>query len=256
MDTDILDELSIDWSDIQNNPFDSSSPSSFASSSHTHGNVTNDGKIGSTANKPLITTTGGAITTGSFGTSANSFCEGNDSRLSDSRTPTSHASSSTTYGVGTSSNYGHNKVINSLYQTTYTDGESLSAYQGYVLNNKISNVYDTFHIYYVSTLPDYQHWDVYGVYFLKNNDTFEIYVHRPSSSGTLGSYGSLVKIATIDDAHTHSISDVTNLQTSLNGKVDVGDAVTSISLVPKGNDPTADAYNGVIRLYYGDEPSS
>ena len=30
---------------------------------HTHGNITNDGKIGSTANRPLFTDTGGAITT-------------------------------------------------------------------------------------------------------------------------------------------------------------------------------------------------
>ena len=58
--------------------------------SHTHGNLTNDGKVGSTANLPLITTTGGAIAAGSFGTSANTFCQGNDSRLSDARTPTSH----------------------------------------------------------------------------------------------------------------------------------------------------------------------
>ena len=49
--------------------------------SHTHGNLTNDGKVGSTANKPLITTTSGVITTGSFGTAANTFCAGNDNRL-------------------------------------------------------------------------------------------------------------------------------------------------------------------------------
>ena len=61
-----------------------------ASASHTHGNITNDGKVGTTANLPLITGTGGAITAGAFGTSANTFCEGNDSRLSDARTPLSH----------------------------------------------------------------------------------------------------------------------------------------------------------------------
>ena len=61
-----------------------------ASSTHTHGNITNAGAIGSTANLPLITTTSGVITTGSFGTAANTFCQGNDSRLSDARTPTSH----------------------------------------------------------------------------------------------------------------------------------------------------------------------
>ena len=61
-----------------------------ASSSHTHGNITNDGKVGATANLPLITGTGGAVQAGSFGTSANTFCEGNDSRLSDARTPVAH----------------------------------------------------------------------------------------------------------------------------------------------------------------------
>ena len=61
-----------------------------ASSSHTHGNISNDGKVGTTANVPLITGTGGAVQAGSFGTSANTFCEGNDSRLSDARTPVAH----------------------------------------------------------------------------------------------------------------------------------------------------------------------
>ena len=76
--------------------------------SHTHGNLTNDGKVGSTANYfvytttggaitskqkignittsgaigstsglPVITTTSGVLTTGSFGTSSGTFAEGN-----------------------------------------------------------------------------------------------------------------------------------------------------------------------------------
>jgi hypothetical protein len=64
-----------------------------ALTSHTHGNLTSDGKIGSTANLPLITTTSGVVTTGTFGTTSNSFCAGDDSRLSNSRTPTSHSHS-------------------------------------------------------------------------------------------------------------------------------------------------------------------
>jgi len=64
-----------------------------AAASHTHGNLTNDGKIGTTANLPLKTGTNGVIEAGSFGTSAGTFCQGNDSRLSDSRTPTAHAAS-------------------------------------------------------------------------------------------------------------------------------------------------------------------
>jgi len=61
-----------------------------AASSHVHGNITSTGAIGSTANLPLITTASGVITVGSFGTTANTFCQGNDSRLSDARTPTAH----------------------------------------------------------------------------------------------------------------------------------------------------------------------
>lgn len=57
---------------------------------HTHGNITNDGKVGTTANKPLITGTDGVVQAGSFGNQANTFCEGNDSRLSDARTPVAH----------------------------------------------------------------------------------------------------------------------------------------------------------------------
>lgn len=48
--------------------------------------------------------------------------------------------------------------------------------------------------------------------------------------------------------HNHAISDITNLQSTLNGKIDEGDAVTSIALVPKSENST-----GAIRLYYGDE---
>lgn len=65
-------------------------PYAGAASSHSHGNITNSGAIGSTANLPVITSSSGVLTTGSFGNSSNTFCAGNDSRLSDSRTPTSH----------------------------------------------------------------------------------------------------------------------------------------------------------------------
>ena len=102
MDVDMLDEYSVGWSDVQDKP------STFTPSSHTHGNLSNDGKvgsnanyfvytttngavtskqkignittdgkIGSTANLPIITTTSGTLTTGSFGSSSGTFAEGN-----------------------------------------------------------------------------------------------------------------------------------------------------------------------------------
>ena len=65
-----------------------------AASSHAHGNITTDGKVGTATGKPLITTTNGVVTAGSFGsstsTSATEFVACNDSRLTNSRTPTSH----------------------------------------------------------------------------------------------------------------------------------------------------------------------
>ena len=78
----------VSWNDV------SGKPSSFTPSSHSHGSITNDGKLGTAANKPLITGANGVISTGSFGTSANTFCQGNDSRLSDARTPLSHTHAS------------------------------------------------------------------------------------------------------------------------------------------------------------------
>jgi hypothetical protein len=60
--------------------------------SHTHGNISNSGAIGVTANLPLITGTDGVLQASSFGSTSNTFCEGNDARLSDSRVPLAHAS--------------------------------------------------------------------------------------------------------------------------------------------------------------------
>ena len=61
-----------------------------ATSAHTHGNVTSAGAIGSTAGVPIITGTSGVLQAGAFGTAAGTYCQGNDSRLSDARTPTAH----------------------------------------------------------------------------------------------------------------------------------------------------------------------
>ena len=51
------------------------------------------------------------------------------------KAPNSHASSDTTYGVGTTANYGHVKTINGLTQSSHVNGTALSAYQGYVLSD-------------------------------------------------------------------------------------------------------------------------
>lgn len=156
MDTDILDELSVNWSDVQNKP------SSF--------------------------------------------------------TPSAHASSSNTYGLGTTSAYGHVKTINGLTQSSHQDGTALSAYQGNILKGLIDDLDDALADFDASTV-DYE-----------------------GNAQDWGAY--LQVVSTVEDA-------LTVLKQIQNTKQDAGDCVTSIALVPKSTDST-----GAIRLYYGDEPTS
>jgi hypothetical protein len=61
-----------------------------------------DLKLGTTANLPLRTGSGGVVEAGSFSNTAGSFCAGDDARLSDARTPSStlaHKSSHATGGT-------------------------------------------------------------------------------------------------------------------------------------------------------------
>lgn len=51
--------------------------------------------------------------------------------------PVNHASSATTYGVGSTAAFGHCKTIDSLARTTYVSGEALAAKQGNVLYNML-----------------------------------------------------------------------------------------------------------------------
>jgi len=55
---------------------------------------------------------------------------------------TSHASSDSTYGLGTTSNYGHCLVIDALTDSAYVDGKALSSHQGYVLSQVITGKQD------------------------------------------------------------------------------------------------------------------
>lgn len=64
--------------------------------SHAHGNLSNGGLIGTTANLPLKTGTGGIVEAGAFGAGATDFAAGNDSRLSDARVPTAAGLASVT----------------------------------------------------------------------------------------------------------------------------------------------------------------
>ena len=55
----------------------------------------------------------------------------------DGKAPKSHASSATTYGLGSTSNYGHVKTINNVTTSEHANGLALSAYQGKVLKDAV-----------------------------------------------------------------------------------------------------------------------
>lgn len=83
-------------------------PINHASTATTYG-VASSTNYGHVKTGTGITNSDGAISV-AYGSAAGTACQGNDSRLSDARTPKSHASTATTYGGGTASNYGHNKL--------------------------------------------------------------------------------------------------------------------------------------------------
>ena len=59
------------------------------------------------------------------------------------KAPTSHASTTTTYGRASQDYFGHAKVNNTLTVSTHDAGIALSAYQGYLLNqNKVAKTGD------------------------------------------------------------------------------------------------------------------
>ena len=70
--TDTTGVIPTDVSDLTD-----TSDTAFTPKSHSHGNITNAGAIGSTSGLPVKTGTDGVLTTGAFGTSAGQFAEGN-----------------------------------------------------------------------------------------------------------------------------------------------------------------------------------
>ena len=90
--------------------------------------------------KPTIPTKTSDLTNDADGTSGATYVLSTDSRLTDNRTPTAHATTATTYGLGSTTKYGHVKTINELTQASHSDGTALSAYQGKVLKDSIDTL--------------------------------------------------------------------------------------------------------------------
>lgn len=219
LDENILDSLDIKWSDI------TGKPSIFPPSSHTHGNISNDGKIGTTNNQILITENNGVITTTNAINTQKTVDNGSYTNFYTLPNPTQN-------------------MINSAIDTA--------------LGNKASSTHNHGNI-----TDDGKIGTSSGVVITQNDGTIDVTYSLGAGLITYRYQGQPISLTTIltqmltdiegkaSSVHTHSISDVSNLQSSLNNKQDIGDCITSISLVPKSSDDT-----GAIRLYYGDEPTN
>jgi len=120
------------------------------------------------------------------------------------RAPTYHASSSSgnanPYGVGTTSLYGHCKVVNHLEASSYIEGNVLSAFQGYQLNQDITRLGDD-----IESISNAD-----GVSYTAGNDWGE----------------AQQAISTVEDALTYLMTE----------KSDKSETITDIELVPKSTD--------------------
>jgi hypothetical protein len=91
-----------------------------AATSHTHGNLTNAGAIGTTASLPIITGANGILQAGSFGTTAGTFCQGNDSRLSNLNNATSGNTANAIVQRSSSGGFEANSILLRNSPTNYT----------------------------------------------------------------------------------------------------------------------------------------
>ena len=329
LDTDILDSLSIDWSDVQNNPFSSSTPSSFATSGHDHGNLNNNGTLSatiSTVNKIVVTDSSNNIgvinfsnlTTGTFTELSNIISSANNGDtivlVKDYKNTGSESGIVFTKAVNIIGNEhiidadGKSSIFNlsgynvSIVGVSFINGSitgsggAISTGNGYCFiedcdfyNNSATTSGGA--IKSPVTNPKFLY--ISNCNFISNNAT-GVGGAVDISAGTIkncsfignsssGNGGALIvgnKTSNVEDCYFRDNSNTNDYksggiyssQDSLVTKNCIfvnstvyrvvnkdylieGDAITSIALAPKGSDTTADEYNGVIYLYYGDEPS-
>ena len=235
----------------------------YSTASHTHGNLQTNGVIGTSnnANKNVITDANGKITTENKptiptktsdltndGDGSNVFVKDNDSRLTNSRTPTSHSHGNITNNGRVT--VGYDTIITgpALIADNNDDG-TLKA--GLLSNAYISDRSSLQNINHsldgnetsqenVNILIDAKIGDINGALNNKiNKSSTKGLVKNDGSIDTTSYLSSLpnhihTKSEITNFTHTHSISDVTTLQTNLNTKVNTSDIANNLTTTASG----------------------
>ena len=176
-------------------------------SSTTNGNIKINGTETTVYSLPTATAsvlggikvgTGLGISSGvlsvSYGTTATTACAGNDSRLSDARTPVAHASTGTGYGVGTTANYGHVKLATGdMNGASGADGvacgKNHTHSQYYLATNPNGYTTNTGTVTKVSTGTGLTGGDITTTGTISINSTYQTYIsHGESAYNSLGNY--------------------------------------------------------------------
>ena len=157
-------------------------PTSMTPSSHTHGNITNAGAIGSTANIPIITGDSGVLKASSFGTAANTFCQGNDSRLSNTRTPTFNAIGATSSNTKNLNDY----KTGGFY---YCQNDSTEA--PYISNQPLTSGQKSFFMLVETWGASNTKYAKQTLTYYNSNDTYT----RTCNNGTWGSWKKLCEVS-------------------------------------------------------------
>ena len=221
----------------------------YSTASHTHGNLQTNGVIGTSnnANKNVITDANGKITTENKptiptktsdltndGDGSNVFVKDNDSRLTNSRTPTSHSHGNITNNGRVTVDYDTIIPGPALIADNNDDGTLKT---GLLSNAYISDRSSLQNINHsldgnetsqesVNILIDAKIGDISGALNNKiNKSSTKGLVKNDGSIDTTSYLSSLpshthTKSEITNFTHTHSISDVDTLQTALNTKAD------------------------------------
>lgn len=228
MDTDILDELSIDWSDITNKP----NLEDFVLSD-------DEGLMGETCQLFCnVTENDPDFDRGLYALNDTLLNPANSMNLRMYRSDQTYEGK---HYIPIASILDVPTDVSALTDTTNKQFTPKSHYHGQITNDgKIDSSSVT------STISDW-------IVIVDQSDSNKIKKASYVYTAKIKEDSAYTNIGSAADATQHTINGL--IDTALSNKVNAGDAITSIALVPKGSDPTADAYNGVIRLYYGDEPS-